>query len=71
MIASSFFLAASSLLPLALGAPVTSLVGRGATNYQVFGGDGTMVQGWPSSSQWLKFEQLWYAFTKITLASMS
>jgi hypothetical protein len=28
--------------------------------YQVFGGDGSLGQGWPSSNDWLSFADLWY-----------
>ena len=58
MITTPFLLAASSLLSFALGAPVLSRQGGGA-DYQVFGGDGSLIQGWPSSSQWLSFDELW------------
>lgn len=66
MVAGPFFIiAASSILALALGAPILrsdakaarSLVERAA--YQVFGGDGTTAQGWPAETSWKSFESLW------------
>lgn len=59
MVATSFFvLAASSIIPLALGAPISRRQGNG-NNYQLFGGDGSLNQGWPSDNQWLSFDELW------------
>lgn len=53
-------IAASQLLTVAFGAPLAkSLFARRA--YQVFGGDGTVAQGWPSEDQWASFDDLWAA----------
>lgn len=59
MIATKLLLAASSIFSLALAAPVVPLSRRAAQQYSVFGGDGSMIQGWPAVSQWLDFESLW------------
>lgn len=59
MVATTLFLAASSILSLALAAPIPHFSRRGAQQYQAFGGDGSMTQGWPSAKQWLSFDQLW------------
>jgi hypothetical protein len=63
----SFIIAASSMLALALGAPiprsnaktVRSLAERD-TSYTVFSGDGSTAQGWPAESAWMSFEDAWY-----------
>jgi len=59
MFASTLLLAASSIFSLALGAPIVPLSRRAAQQYSVFGGDGSMMQGWPAKNQWLEFEPLW------------
>lgn len=59
MLSASFFVAASSIASLALGAPIVLRRADQGAAYQVFGGDGTKGQGWPASSQWLSFSELW------------
>ncbi|KAF2684593.1 hypothetical protein K458DRAFT_404189 [Lentithecium fluviatile CBS 122367] len=64
---ASYIIAASQLFAVAFGAPLfkadaqsaRSLVARAA--YKVFGGDGTVAQGWPSEDQWASFEEIWAA----------
>ncbi|KAF2271497.1 uncharacterized protein EI97DRAFT_428155 [Westerdykella ornata] len=56
MYTTSLLLAASSIASLAFAAPV---VRRQATSYQLFGGDGSLTQGWPSTDDWLCFDELW------------
>lgn len=52
--------AASQLFAVAFGAPLSrSLMARRA--YQVFGGDGTVAQGWPAEDQWASFDEIWDA----------
>ncbi|KAF2748862.1 carbohydrate-binding module family 50 protein [Sporormia fimetaria CBS 119925] len=62
MVGTSFFLAASSIVSLALGAPIARRQAK-AKNYQIFGGNGSMMQGWPRASQWVgkpnDIESLW------------
>ena len=63
----SFIIAASSMLALALGAPVPrshakairSLAERDFS-YTVFSGDGSTAQGWPAESAWMSFADAWY-----------
>lgn len=67
MYAASYIVAASQLFALAFGAPLLSsnaqqarsLVERAA--YKVFGGDGSVAQGWPAESEWVAFEDAWNA----------
>lgn len=57
MVATSlFFVAASSIFSLTLGAPLLrrqeQLKPRDYS-YSVLGGDGTEAQGWPAQNKWL------------------
>lgn len=57
--------AASQLFALALGAPLLQNPAKAARSleersaYKVFGGDGTVAQGWPQESEWKSFDDMW------------
>jgi hypothetical protein len=66
MIFTSFLTAACGLVALTNGAPIgtrstaaspRSLVER--ASYAVFAGDGSPKTGWPSTSDWVPFEEMW------------
>lgn len=65
MVFAPFILAASSIFGLSQAAPLSSfsnvarsLVARDGTAYKVYGGDGSLAKGWPSSSDWVEFEAM-------------
>ncbi len=64
MFGTTLTLAAGSLFALSFAAPVRNraaianpVVARSAQI--MFGGDGSVADGWPTQSQWMPFAQAW------------
>ena len=65
MVATLTLFAASSILSFSQAAPLgpftrltRSLVGRDSDTYQIYGGDGTVAQGWPAVSDWVDYDTM-------------
>ncbi|KAJ4290339.1 hypothetical protein N0V90_010555 [Kalmusia sp. IMI 367209] len=67
MIAFQLLFAASSIIGLSRAAPAASFprnarsLAAQAPEYKIFGGDGTVEQGWPAKSSWIDYESMWEA----------
>ncbi|KAF2189328.1 carbohydrate-binding module family 50 protein [Zopfia rhizophila CBS 207.26] len=76
MVAAPLIFVASSIFGLSQAAPLTPfshfthyLVGRDTDSYKVYGGDGTVAQGWPAISDWVDYDSMWDANSKLLSTS--